>query len=811
MLLPRIFTAEGVGRALRFASFDRPFSWMRALRASIGQGTDRDRLLDGCVRRFLRGGTTEDLRFFVHLHDLIAPSEAEAAAHRRDYLRLLPSAPAQVADLALRQVRRLDGHEPDDLIEAVDGLLFRAEAAPVKAALTWLDEIVRRTPELADDLAPALATAFQHTSHAVRDRAARLAVKHAERFGPLGAEAIREAVPLLPPGLGALVAAAFGGEPAIEAEPPFTPLPLPAPTPIPAFPAVPSTPAEMADLSGRAGDAPEGERWLAGFVRLVTLDRQGLRHVLRQKSGFGHPELFGKRRWHYVDHWRAALAMELITPGCDPGPPFVQRYDEGESRAFRVWILPDEPDEPDKHAARDEAVDAEPYETPAPGSRDRVTEQVMDDDDQRSGEQRPLFASTLTLSATVDTDPQDGEHDLDAAVGEAPAKRGRVYAGVSNHPVVSEPPREAPRDRLPDRREVSGPSLFVLRRWAEVLAALKAGELPPVLLATPTAANGTLDPDVLVARLAECEAAGREPLPVDLAQALLRLPRGTHPEAAAKAARLTSQAARTTAEWLTSGGLTDPETGVRWAYFDDGGKHYYDERPARHVAEVRLDPVLRAWPTGHDLIDELLIEPRGWRHDEDEGCMNWWPAVLPSHRDVVAVNLLPHLLYEWNRRGVGPHDARALTMADGPAGAATALVLACFLARPDATEGVSLFAEMAARGGLPALEIGRQLGLLIRCFGSKQQHVMAALDAAARAGAHPEVWQVLRALLSSLLPAAGERPRTGLADLVEFAVTVADWAAACGEIPEVAAVAARNSTSHLTAQCRRLHDLLTRP
>ncbi len=54
VLLPRIFEAEGVGRELR----DNP-SWPRTLPTLAERGViDRRMLLDGCVRRFLRGGTT---------------------------------------------------------------------------------------------------------------------------------------------------------------------------------------------------------------------------------------------------------------------------------------------------------------------------------------------------------------------------------------------------------------------------------------------------------------------------------------------------------------------------------------------------------------------------------------------------------------------------------------------------------------------------------------------------------------------------------------------------------------------------------
>ncbi|GAA2896155.1 hypothetical protein GCM10020220_102720 [Nonomuraea rubra] len=86
-----------------------------------------------------------------------------------------------------------------------------------------------------------------------------------------------------------------------------------------------------------------------------------------------------------------------------------------------------------------------------------------------------------------------------------------------------------------------------------------------MLLATPTWMSGHLDPDVLVDRLETCAAAEVEPPPADLAQALLRLPRGRHPAAADRAAKVDSEAARSAARWLAGDGLADPGCGPRVA------------------------------------------------------------------------------------------------------------------------------------------------------------------------------------------------------------------------------------------------------
>ncbi|MET7459709.1 hypothetical protein, partial [Nonomuraea sp. NPDC005501] len=155
-MLPRLFEVEGVGRLLR-ADEDRPVR----LAALAARGRiSRALLLDGCVSRFLRGGTAADLRFFVRLHEALDPAPDEVAGRRRDYARLLPAAPANVADLALRRLRSAGPLDPEDAAEAVEGLVFRAEGRLVRAGLAWLDRLGRDHPGDLDGYAPALATAL---------------------------------------------------------------------------------------------------------------------------------------------------------------------------------------------------------------------------------------------------------------------------------------------------------------------------------------------------------------------------------------------------------------------------------------------------------------------------------------------------------------------------------------------------------------------------------------------------------------------------------------------------------------------------
>ncbi|MFC4061019.1 DUF6493 family protein [Planomonospora corallina] len=819
-LLPRIFEAEGAGRALREERLSpSPTRWLSLFQRLLSRGRiSRKEVLDGCLSRFLRGGDALDLRFFVRLHELVGPTSAEAAERAPDYLRLLPAAPGPVAELALAQVRRTGPHDAADAAEAIGALTFRAEAKLARAGLRWLEEEVRRAPELAGELAPALATAFAHASYEVKGRAAQIALRRAAAFGACP-EPITEAVPLLPAALGARVAAVFGGEAVREEaeEPePFVPVALPV---LPEQPGpFPSPSLDRSEWYGHGW--VESERWLAAFVEEAWNDRAALREALAPAfggslRGYGREDLYARERWTSSEQWIAALAKEVIDPGSDPGSdpgvPDPEPVDPWEGAGFSVSVT---------------AVSAEERAALDAQLAEAAEQAEAAEGDEGAGEPGPAFAD---LPERVREEIFRGMEEI----GVSPERVAAMRNGLPEPPPGPEEPdysvhigymgyaplfgrREEPdpavelrlRLRLPEPSWVSPPHMFLLRRLSELHTALREGTLPPVLLATPTLLTGHLDPDVLVDRLEACAAAGAEPLSTDLQQALLRLPRGAHPRAAARAARLDSRAAAQAAAWLASGGLPDPETGVRWRYYEDGRGHLFEERrPRQRVREPRLVPVLRAEPTGHGLIDELLREVPDWSGEDHGEGMGEWPAVLPSHREVVAVNFLPHLLYQWNRPGVYPPYLAALAEADGPLGDATALILAYFLADRN-SEAVPLLLRMAARGDLPAEAVGRQLALLIRLTWFETRPVLASLAEAARQGGHVQVWEIMRGMLPVLLPGEGERPNVTHSEAVAFAADVAAWTGARGEIPAVSAAAGSGRASRFARECARLRDRL---
>ncbi|TMR28844.1 DUF6493 family protein [Nonomuraea zeae] len=754
-LLPRIFEAEGVGRLLREERLKpAPTPWLALIGELVAAGrVSRAELLDGCVRRFLRGGDAVSLRFFVRLHQLLDPTPQEAAAHVRDYLRLLPAAPGAVAESALDQVRRAGPLDPADLVEAIEGLTFRPEAKLALRGLRWLEQELAYAAELA----PALATAFGHASYEVQSRAVRIALKHSAAFAPAG-EVLAEAVPLLPEALGTQVAAVCGGDVTPQGQPAaFTPPPLPAPAGPEPFPE------PTLDVIGSVYEWVDGERWLAAFVRQAAGDREELRRTLGAQFGNSYPQVYAHEEWVDVSQWIGALAREVAEPS--PGP--------------------------------------EPTSGPvsASGGPGPASGPEAGDSQARAG----------VRTGAGDEEEIGGLEWVFGRLFEAAWKETGRLLGLS---VPSEPltapraqPMTAPRAQpyLPRPETLAPPHLFLLRRLDEIHRALRAGTLPPVLLATPTLTTGHLDPAVLVDRLAQCAAAGIEPLPADLAQALLRLPRGRHPEAAGHAARIGSPAAATAARWLAEGGLPDPVTGLRWSYIEGATGHYFDERePGYQPYDIRLKPVLRGAPTGLEALDELLREQARWSWGHHDHAGNWWPSLLPSHREVVATDFLPYLL----NSEIPMSWVRALADADGPAGEAMALTLAAKVAKAH-PEAASLLVRMAARGDLPAEEVGTQVALLLRRTPYYQARpVVGVLAEAARQGAYAAVWRILTSLLPALLPAPGERPRVAHIEAVTLAADVAGWAGARGAIPEVSAYATGGGRSRFVRECVRLRDRL---
>ncbi|MFI6477764.1 DUF6493 family protein [Nonomuraea sp. NPDC050663] len=343
---------------------------------------------------------------------------------------------------------------------------------------------------------------------------------------------------------------------------------------------------------------------------------------------------------------------------------------------------------------------------------------------------------------------------------------------------------------------------LIMHRVAELRRRLTRPGLPPVLLATPTRPSGHVDPAVLLTRLEATEAAGAEPLPADLQQALLRLPLHIDPADAERAAGLGSEAGRVVAAWMAGDGLRAAST-VR--YMSDGREQLADPSSPRRPTFTPPAPWadLAAAPTGLDLIDGLFHEPQRHGYSRSRFAA-WWACVAPSHPEVVAAHLMPDFFFNGGLASPGAVALRGLAGADGGLGPACAVVLLAQLGHDDPEERgpvADVLLALAARGVLPAAELGEQLGRLVWIEKVTLSRIVPVLQELDRLGA--DLWPVVAGALAWLIPDEGERPAAGLADLIALGVRGAHPDAVAA-VPGLAELAARKGSSRMIKEARRL-------
>jgi hypothetical protein len=383
-----------------------------------------------------------------------------------------------------------------------------------------------------------------------------------------------------------------------------------------------------------------------------------------------------------------------------------------------------------------------------------------------------------------------------------------------------------------------GPRLALVYRLHEIAVGLGQRSSPPLLVATPSTGSGQLDPGELLARLEQAAAAGWEPWERDLQQALLRLPRAPDPAATARARRLATPAGQRTFAWLRDGGMADPQvtrvvraTRGRPRWSPDASRLVADEvvgvfatvtppgNPARPgPLPASLPPAARRLlprrpPPLATLLCELP-EPERWERWHLGGWPRCWPALLPSHRDAVAAQLLPWLAdRSGGARGTG-QVLPALAETDGPVGPGLTLALAYGLGARDPVDraaAVDALLVLAGRHQLDGPALGVELAALASLSLLQVGRVVPALRDAARAGAPAEVWAITSAALPGLVPPAVPRPPRGVPDLLAVAAEVAGVVGGCQPIPELAAITHRGGSGRLLTESRRLQQLLADP
>ncbi len=396
----------------------------------------------------------------------------------------------------------------------------------------------------------------------------------------------------------------------------------------------------------------------------------------------------------------------------------------------------------------------------------------------------------------------------------------------------------------------------LLLRLAEVVVRLST-EPVPALVSTPTRVNGLLDPAVLVERLARAEREGRQPWQRDLRQALYRLPAHFDADVRRHAGALRSEAGRTLVEWLDAGGTGRPDLRV---------VRVHRQRPERGRPLGWL-PESRFYAASTP--DRSALDPYGLTDltpppvvNADLGSHDWaavWPSVLPSQREVVAACLMPVVA---SATDVEHHrgDARLLPLLaelPGPVGPATLTAVAYGLCADRADQRIAALDALIALGGLPdfaGAELGGQLARLATTKLVVLSRAVTQLEEASRI-APAMTWEIAAGALAGLLPAEHTTPPParpaspkaaatptatvtsapgggrgvsggsgggrsakrgpahvtprGLPDLLTVAATAAAASGSRGEVPGLADLASRGSSTRLVVEARRLHRTLT--
>ncbi|MBO3738900.1 DUF6493 family protein [Actinoplanes flavus] len=817
LLLPAVFEMDGLGADITHSSWGEPegppspaHHFPTAVVSLVAEGRlERKDILTALVDRLVRGDKPNALRPFVLLHDELAPTVDEIAGHALDYARMLADSAGPVATLAQRALRTLDDAgrlDRETLLDTSATVLLRKEKTLVKAQISWLEKVARREPGRAGEVFETIAVAFGHPALELQERALTLIGKQAPRLGPELLARLADAAQVLTGDLPARAAELFGvatpeagstGVPSLP--PPAGPAQMPPPI---------ATAAELAEEVVALLHEQSGVRWERVLAALVAL---------------------------HARDGRDTLATALT--------PVMKRYPG--------WFA---------------------------------------ESQWNSGS--PFVCLATAIRMVIDAPRHDSTHQ-------------RLYSAV--RVAWQEGRRGGVDSKLSDR-----PDGVLALRAAEVAVHLN-GSMMPMLVATPTRVNGSLDPAALLERLSRADAEGWQPWPFDLEQALLRLPRApVPPEVAAGAAALASAAGRQFAQWLASGGLPDPVS-EPFTQFGDRRAHggYTWDAPVPRRLAARLRP---SRDGGLRLERQLLtLDPFKYpvyMPDDFKGAEEVLAMVLPHHREVAAAWALgevasaadqgqkgPGRLLPLLADGTGPigpamatalaytfgakhepdraaavdafltlaatavsptaddptattaltaeglavtasltaDDPTATTApsADGPTAAAssaggpattapTAQGLTATTASgaegpatagssaaqgPTATEGRTAAGRpgAAGRGATFAGAVGAVLGDLCSDGTVKLSRVVPGLADAHRAGASVAVWELLTAALPELLAA---KPRS-LPDLLELASQVAVTISARGEIPGLAAEAARPGSARLTQEAKRLRSLLT--
>ncbi|GAB1824249.1 hypothetical protein [Herbidospora sp. RD11066] len=386
-----------------------------------------------------------------------------------------------------------------------------------------------------------------------------------------------------------------------------------------------------------------------------------------------------------------------------------------------------------------------------------------------------------------------GEHADRKFTGHARTLLGPERSLLERFKEMLLPPRNPHKSRQPPHARLFS------QRVMEILCMTAEGDTRPGLLATPTSPGHLVDPDTLLTRL---EALGdREPLPADLTQALLRLPREVDASVADRAEKIGGTGGRALAGWIRGGGLPDPV--IEWTVRVHRD-HGYTERNAA----VTMDPGVRL-PEEIDALVRLAPadDYERWIHPRD-----LWPGALPNHPEATAAYLL-RWICDWADQTEPAGEAVIpLAVSPGPVGPVVAAAVVAAMGHQRAVQRAAAgeaFLALAGRPDYPGQGVGDAIRRLVTGEVTKLNRITEVLAQSADAGAHAQIWEAVSVALPGLLPEEGAKPRSGLGDLLGVAVASARVCGAKGKLAGLAELAARKGSSRVNMEARTLLKLIT--
>ncbi|MEV7435957.1 DUF7824 domain-containing protein [Streptomyces griseoviridis] len=287
-MVSALFETNDIGGRLEWGAGQGPGTWAGALaRLTVDGPLDRKMIVDACVSRLLRGGTSSDSRAFLRLLTTLDLTREERSERVADWQGLASDAPSPVAAHAqtvLGELALAGELTPRQLAEMSGAVLFRTEKKLVRAQLVLLGKVLARDAASADTLLPAVAQGFGHQDPDIQERALKLAERHLKKASDPGTRAeLLLAAEQLHTGLRTRAADLLGTSPTAPEEEDYQEYLPPFPEPTRLAPPPATAPEAAEEVSAALASPPsvaEFERALDGLVRWAHQDQKGLSAAL---------------------------------------------------------------------------------------------------------------------------------------------------------------------------------------------------------------------------------------------------------------------------------------------------------------------------------------------------------------------------------------------------------------------------------------------------------------------------------------------------------------------------------------------------